>query len=100
MQNNPVVGSESIRVHTATSGNEAATAMEMELLTNYVGSVLCVVHTLALVVEDVFKPETEWQKLMNVVNKTTIYFRNHPKANMMFSRDKKAEGTKKNRIQP
>lgn len=65
------VGSEVIRVRTTTSDDEEATALAMDLVTNYLGSVRCVVHTLALVVNDVFTPGKEWQKLMNTVKKTT-----------------------------
>lgn len=99
VQSSPVVGSEIIRVHTATSDNEAATALAMDLFTNYVGSVRCVVHTLALVVNGVFTPGTEWQKLMNTVNKTKTYFRNHPKANMLFRAEQRSEGVTNDRLQ-
>lgn len=44
-----IIGSSKIRVHTITSDNQAAVALAVDLLTNYVGSVRCVVHTIALV---------------------------------------------------
>lgn len=91
MQNNAVGGSKSNCVYTPTSDNEAATAKAMDLFTNYDGSVRCVVHTIALVVNDVTKPVIEWQKLVNIVNKTTTYFRTHSKANMKFRSDPNVE---------
>lgn len=51
---NPIVGSDMICIHKATSENEPTTAIAMDLLTNFVGSIRCVVHTLDLVAKDVF----------------------------------------------
>lgn len=56
LEQNPIVGSDEIRVHTATSNNEAETAVY--LLTNHFGSVRCVFHMLALAVNVVFESGT------------------------------------------
>ena len=57
LEQNPIVGSDDVRVHTATSDNEESTALGVDLLTNCVGSVRCVGHTLALAVMTFWKPE-------------------------------------------
>ena len=68
----------------ATSDNEGAAALSVDLVTNFVGSVRCTVHTLALVVNDVFVEGTEWQHYMNIANKITFYFNHHPKAKQLL----------------
>ena len=75
MQHKPIVSSSKIRVHIASTDNEAATARAVDLFTNFVGSVRCVVHTVALAVNDLFTPTSAWQKFMDVVNQVTKYFR-------------------------
>ena len=57
MSSNLIVGSDDIRVHTATTDNEPATALAVDLFTNYVGSVRCIVHTLSLAVNEVSRAE-------------------------------------------
>eukprot|EP00171_Calliarthron_tuberculosum_P001466 IDg1466t1 len=52
LQQSSIIGSDKIRVHTATSDNEASAALAVDLLTNYVGSVRCIVHSMALVMKD------------------------------------------------
>lgn len=59
MQSNPVAGSEIVRVRTATSDNETASALEIDLFKYYDWSVRCVVHSPALVVNNVSNPVTE-----------------------------------------
>lgn len=70
---NSIIGSDHVPVFTATSDNEAATALNVDLLTNYVGSVSCTVHTIAVAVNDVFKVGKSWQKHMDHINKLTKY---------------------------
>lgn len=53
LEQSPVVGSDDIRVYTAPSDNEAATALAVDLLTNFIGPVLCIVHILSLAVNEV-----------------------------------------------
>lgn len=43
-----IVGDKSIRVHSVTSDNEAAIALSVDFLTNYVGQVSCAVHSFDL----------------------------------------------------
>ena len=62
MNNNLIVVSDNIRVHTATTDNEPAAALSVDLFTNFVGSVRCAAHTLALAVNYFFKTGTQWQK--------------------------------------
>ena len=99
MQHNPVVGSADIRVHTATTDNEAATARAADLYTNFVGSVRCVVHTIALAVNDVFTPESPWKMYMDVVNQVTSYFRHHTKMEQRLIELQLSEGVTRDRIE-
>ena len=99
VQENLIVGSERLRIHTATSDNEPATALATDLFTNYVGSIRCVVHTIALSVNDVFKPSKPWQKVLDHVNKVTSYFNQHPKANMLFLAKQQSAGVTQDRLQ-
>lgn len=52
-----IVGSDAIRVYTATSDNEAATVLAVDGLTNFFSCVQFVLHTLLLAVNDVFENE-------------------------------------------
>lgn len=99
MNSNPVIGPDLIQNHTATNNNEAATAKAMDLIKNYVGFVRCLVHMMTLVVTDVLKPQLEWQTLMDIVNCTTTYSRNHTKASIMFRKIQLKEGVTNDRIQ-
>lgn len=58
----PIVGSDSILVHTATSDNEAAKLNAVDRYTNLVGSIRCIVHTIALPFNDLFQPGSTWRK--------------------------------------
>lgn len=54
MKHSAIFGSESLRIHTVTSDSEAARACSVDLLTNVVGTVRVVVHTMDSCVNDVF----------------------------------------------
>lgn len=99
MSNNIIVGSDNIRVHTATTDNEPATALAVDLFTNYVGSVRCAAHTLALAVNDVFQTGTQWQKYMDTVNSVTSYFNQNQKAYMLFRKKQRQRGVTSDRLQ-
>lgn len=99
MKNNLIVGSEKIRVHTATTDNEPATALAVDLFTNYDGSVRCVAHTLALAVNDVFKPSSPWQKYMDTVNSVTSFFNQNQKADMLLRKNQADRGITQDRMQ-
>lgn len=98
LKNSPVVGSDKVRVHTATSDNEPAVGLACDLLTNFVGSVRCVVHTMALCVNDVFTESSPWQKYMNHINKVTSFFNYHTKANILFLQKQKRSGVTNDRF--
>lgn len=98
LKQNLVIGSEKISIHTITSDNEASVALACDLLTNYVGSVRCVVHTLALCVNDVFTDGTTWQTYMDHVNKVTSYFNYHAKSNVLFIEKQRAAGVTNDRL--
>lgn len=95
----PILGSEKVRVFTGTSDNEPATTLGVDLLTNYVGSIRCTVHTIALAINDVFKEGTAWKKYMDHVNKVTTYFNQHPKANQLLVATQLDHGITDDRIQ-
>eukprot|EP00178_Gracilaria_changii_P018359 TRINITY_DN5240_c0_g1_i1.p1 TRINITY_DN5240_c0_g1~~TRINITY_DN5240_c0_g1_i1.p1 ORF type:complete len:324 (-),score=45.96 TRINITY_DN5240_c0_g1_i1:1162-2133(-) len=99
LEQSPIVGADDIRVYTATSHNEAATALAVDLLTNFVGSVRCVVHTLALAVNNVFEDGTVWSKYLQHGNKVTTYFNHHQKTAQLLSRKQLEEGNTQDRIQ-
>ena len=86
-------------MHTATSDNEAATALGVDLLTNFVGSIRCVVHTLSLVVNDVFESGTVWKKYLDHVNKVTTYFSHHEKAAQLLAMKQLEDGVTPDRLQ-
>ena len=97
LKESSVVGSDRITVHTITSDNEPSMARAVDLLTNYVGSVRCIVHTLALCVNDVFQPDSPWQKYMDHVNRVTSYFNYHPKAVQLLKRKQRESGVGQDR---
>lgn len=99
LHNSPVVGSDKIKVHTCTTDNEAAAARAADLLTNFVGSIRCVVHTISLAVQDGFTPQSPWQKYLDVVNQVTTYFRYHSKAEHCLNRVQLDNGVTSDRIQ-
>lgn len=72
-----IVGSNKIRIHTATSDNEPEPAVAMDMFTNYVGSERCVVYTIVLSVNDLFKPGTARQNTHEFDQPS--YFNQHPK---------------------
>lgn len=98
LEQNPIVGADDVCVHTGTSDNDAATALAVDLLTNYVGSVRCVVHTLALAVNDVFEHGTVWKLYLDHVNKVTTYFNHHQKAAQLLAQKQGEEGITKDRV--
>lgn len=99
LEQNTIVGSDDVRVHTATNDNEASTALAVDLLTNFVGSVRCVVHTLALAVSDVFETGTVWKKHFDHVNKVTTYCNHHQKAAQLLAQKQAEEGVTRDRLQ-
>lgn len=95
---NIIIGADCIRVHAVTSDNEAAVAMSCDLLTNFVGSVRCVVHTIALAVNDVFEDGTPWQLYMDHVNRVTTYFNQHKKATILLLEKEAGIGITQDRL--
>lgn len=59
-------------------------ALVVELLTNYVGLIRCVVHSYEVYVNEVFLPETHWEMYMELVNKVTKYFKYRTKAKVQM----------------
>lgn len=57
-ENHDVVGKKNILVHDATSDKKATAALSVDVLTNYVGSVRRVIHSLSLFVRNVSKEGT------------------------------------------
>ena len=99
LEQNPIVRSNDVRVHTATSDNEAAIALAVYLLTNDVCSVRCVVHTLALAINDIFETGTVWKKYLDHVNKVTSYFNHHQKAVQLSAQKQVEEGVTRYSLQ-
>lgn len=98
LKNSTIIGSDKISIHTITSDNEPSVALGVDLLTNYVGSVRCVVHTLALCVNDVFSDDAPWQRYMDVVNNVTKYFNYHGKAYSLLKEKQMDSGVTPDRI--
>lgn len=67
---NEIINGEDETIYTETSDKKAATVLSDKLLTNFVGSVSCVVHTLLLAVNDVLTEES-W---LSHVNNVRSYF--------------------------
>lgn len=84
LNSNTIVSSDGLSVHTVTSDTEPAVALAVDFLTNYVGHVRCVFHTLALCVNEFFGtgPPCKWY--MDHVNKFTKYFNYNQKAKEFF----------------
>lgn len=78
LSKNKIIGSNRMKVFAATSANEAAAVLGVDLLTNFVGTVRCVVQTLALFVRAVFKIDNSWKRYLNPVNNILSYL-NQPK---------------------
>lgn len=78
---NSIVGSDNVRVFSATTDNEPATALGADLLTNGVGSVRCVVHT---VINDVVFEVHSWNKYMAHVENVTSFFNQYPKSSQLL----------------
>lgn len=96
---NFVVGTDVVVVTTVATDNEQATARAVDLFTNFGGSVCCVVHPLALVVNDVVKEGTAWQTYMDHINTVSSNFNYHPKANMLLKEKQLDAGVTQNRLQ-
>lgn len=94
-----MVGYSKIRIYKVTSDNEESVARAMDLLNNHFGSVRCVVNTLALFVNDVFEPDTLWQRYMDHVNKVTKYFNYHVKASVKLREVQLGIGVTQDRLQ-
>lgn len=77
LEQRPVTGSHYIRLYAAISDSKAATALAVDLVTHFLGSVRCAVLTWALTVNDVFKEETVRRKYLQHVNKATRHFNYH-----------------------
>lgn len=98
VRENEIIGSDNIRIHKVTTDNEPAGALAVDLFTNFVGAVRCVVHTLTLSVNDVFVIGTPWKKHLEIVNRVTLYFNFHPKASMLLQKKQKEQGATQDRI--
>lgn len=66
-----------IGIHTIPSDKEAFVAHAVDMLTDYVGFVWCVVQIFAFVVNDVLDAFWSWQKYIDHINERTKYFRYH-----------------------
>lgn len=83
LDDNKIVGNSSIQFSTAILENEPATSREVDILTNYVGSVQSVVHTITLCVKDVYKNGTVRTKYLGHVNKIPNCFKYHQKVSQL-----------------
>lgn len=99
MTQNAIVGSENVIVLYATKDNEPATALAADLLTKNVGYDRCVVHTIALSINDFFFEGRSWNKYMAHVNKVTSYFNQNPKAAQLILKKKCDDGVTDDRVQ-
>lgn len=72
--------SDKVSVFISKTDNEACACLSVDVLTKYVGSVRCVVHSLALCVNYNFKIVTVWKRLMEFINDVKTYFNQHYKA--------------------
>lgn len=97
-EQNPDVGADCVCVHTGPSDNKAYMDLAVDLLTKYVGSVCCIVHTLALAMNDVFEHGTEWKMYLDYVNKMTTYFNHHQKSAQLLAQKQAEEGITKDRL--
>lgn len=98
LKNSSVIGSNKISIKTINTENEASVGHDADLLTNFVGSVRCVVIALDLFVNDVFEQDELWQKYMNHVNMVTKFTKNHRKAAMMFREVQMQRGVTQDRL--
>lgn len=99
LSQNPIVGSDKISVFTGTSDNEAAAALSVDLLTNFVRSVRCFVHSLALCVKDVFVGDSTWKIYLDQVNDVATYFSQHQEASQLLAEEQFGNGLTQDRIQ-
>lgn len=93
-----VDGDKRIRVITATSDSEVVAALLVDLLTNCVESLRCVVHTLAMRVNDMVTKGTVWQGYMDLANDDTSYFNQQPKVSQSLVRKRLESGTSNRRM--
>lgn len=77
---------DNVSVYTATTDNKAAAYLSVDFLTNFVGLVRCVVHLLALCVNDVFRVGAVWEHLMSCTNDVTINLTNSKKLHRCTTR--------------
>lgn len=77
-------GSDTIKTYTATSKNGGVSALSVDMLTNYFGSVCCALHTVVLFVKDVFNRETLRQSYTDQANYVTTHFNQYQKAAQML----------------
>lgn len=73
LKDREIIGSPKIRIQTISNDNEASKALYWYLMTNYVGSVLFLIHTTLIWVQDVFKKGTPWKAYMDHVDLETSF---------------------------
>lgn len=79
MKNKRILGINQNNTHDATSNNEPTTALAMDILTNYAGSIWCTVYTVSAAVNSVFKAGTVWQVILNIINRVISFAKQHSK---------------------
>lgn len=93
LDQNIIVSSREIHMHSGTSDNNASTANAADLLMNYIHSDHCIVYTHALVVNDVFAEEKVWKKFAGQVHKVMTYFYRHQKTEHALAQMQIKNGT-------
>lgn len=94
-----VIGSAKIRIHTITSKNEPAIALVVALLTKFVRSVRCAVHTIELCFNDVcIDQNASWSSYLTFVNDANSYLNQHPKVAMHLNQKQLDSGLTQDHI--
>jgi hypothetical protein len=102
LKGNPLVKDDFV-VHTITSDNEASVAKAVEIETDRVSTLRCVLHTLALAVKDVLGDGAVGggkvvAALVKHAHETAVFFHNHAKADALLTNDQLGQGVTADRV--
>lgn len=80
LRTNEIMGFYNITVFSAATDNEEVAALSVEILTNNVGSIRFLVHTMGQCAKEVSSPGTSWIYYKEMINAVASYFNQHQKS--------------------
>lgn len=83
-----IIGYNKIQKHNITTENELTTALAVDLSTNYVWDIRCVVNTLTLCINHALQDQmSSWSSYLSFINELKNHFNKHQKAAMLCNKN-------------